>query len=191
MDFSMIAGDTLFRTWRWGSDQISYAPITGITQGAPVVITATAHNIPPGWSAAVVSAVGMDELSTDFEVPRQKDFHAATVVDPNTISFNGVNSTDFTPYVSGGFLMFNTPVDITGMTAKAQIMDAVGGNLLLDISSYFTINPTTYSIILEIPATITAAITWPKGVFSLEMINGSVVTTIDYGNITVVQKATI
>ena len=49
LDLSIIQGDTFSQIIRWETEPIVYSPITGITQAAPAVITATSHGVPNGW----------------------------------------------------------------------------------------------------------------------------------------------
>jgi hypothetical protein len=197
-DFVIEQGKTFSQVLRWEAPPIIYKPITAITKTAPVRITSANHGIPNGWRVAVVSVKGMTEINAGNNPPKDKDYNTATVVDVNTVELNTVNSADFKPYISGGYLQFNTPVDLTGYTARMSIKDKVGGTLLFQLLSSpgltdgaITLNTTDYSISLTVSATISASLTWKKGVYDLELVSSTgVVTALLSGVVTVSKEVT-
>lgn len=190
-DLIIRQGKTFLRTMRWEAPPIIYKAITGITRAAPAVITCPSHGVPDGWRVTVVSVKGMTDINAVNTPPKAKDYVKATVLDPDTVSLNIVNSSDFKPYTSGGYLMFNTPVDMGSFTARMKIKDKIGGTVLLDVGPYITINNAAKKITIDIPAAITAAITWTKGVYDLEMESGTgVVTLIMSGSVSVLKEVT-
>lgn len=73
--------------------------ITGATQANPCVLTVTGHGLTTGRIIHVVSVVvGMTQLNDNL--------YTVTVIDPNTISLDGVDSTGFTAYDSGGSIAY-------------------------------------------------------------------------------------
>ena len=132
-DLTILQGRTFLQTVNWETTPIVYKPITAITQGAPVSITATGHGVPNGWRVAIVSVGGMVQLNSPVDSAGQpKVYHQATVVDPNTIQLNDVNSAGFAQYTTGGYVQYNTPVNLTGYTARMSIKDMVAPpNLLI------------------------------------------------------------
>lgn len=130
-----VKGDTFIMAARWEQPVFSYAPITTITQAAPASITATAHGVPNGWRVAVQSAKGMTDINAaDL---KDKSFVKATVIDVDTIELNTINSLGFKPHTTGsGVVVFRTPVDLTGYSARMQVRDKIGGTLLISSSTY-------------------------------------------------------
>ncbi len=193
----VILGDTLNRVWRWGTSVYSYAPITAITQAAPAVITAPDHGIPDGWRVAVVSVLGMTQINAPKFPPREPsedqridDYQQATVIDTNTVALNKTNSSNYSPYVSGGYLMFRTPVDLSGFTAQMKIIDPATDALLYDASADLTVDNTAKSISLSIPAATISGFTWNEGEYSLQAISsGGIVTTLDAGRFLIEPEA--
>lgn len=187
-------GKTFSQLVRWETSPIIYKPITAITKAAPVGITCTAHGIPDGWNVAVVSVKGMTQINASALPPKAKDYHKATVVNTNTVELNDVNSADYSTYTSGGYLQFNTPVDLTGFTARMTVRNKVGGTELLSLTTEnlkLVIDPVAYTIKLILSATETAALTWTKGVYDLEMVSPTgFVTAILSGSITVTKEVT-
>lgn len=192
-DLLIRQGKTFSRLLRWEAQPIVYKAITAITQTAPVRITAAAHGIPSGWRAAVTSVKGMCDINADEPI-RDSAYHKTTVIDVNTIEFNDVNAADFKAYTSGGYVQYNTPVDLTGVTARLMIKDKVGGTTLVTLTTEnngIVIDDTAMTIRLVIAATATALYTWKKGVYDLEMISpDGTVTLLLSGNVAVEKEVT-
>lgn len=185
-DFCVAAGETFLPVIRWALAHLDSYPITAITQAAPAVITMTSHAIPDGWPVTVVSAKGMTQINSKHYPPVKSDMKQATFVSGTQISLNSVNSADYNAYTSGGFVVTNTPVDMTGASARMRIYDApVGGNLLMTLTETagIMINNTDRTIR---PRIDTTAITWTTGYYDLEMTDaGGVVTQLLAGVITI------
>lgn len=168
-DFCVGAGETFQPVIRWGTNVLLSKPITGITQAAPVVVTAVGHGVPNGWQVAVVSARGMTQINTSTFPPVGRDLHKAAVLSVDTVQLNGVSSADYSPYLSGGFLVYNTPVVLVGMTARMIIRDEPQtGTILATLTELagITLDNTTKTIT---PLLATAALTWTLGYYDLEL----------------------
>lgn len=172
-DLIIYTGKTFSRVIRWAAAPYIYKAITAITKAAPVSITSASHGLVSGWRVAVVSVGGMTQINAQNFPPRTNEYHKATVVDPNTITLNDVNSAGYSTYTSGGYLQYLTPVDMTGYSARMSIKDKVGGTELLRLSTAngrIAIDNTNKTITLNIESAATAAITWTTGVYDLEMV---------------------
>jgi hypothetical protein len=195
-DFRVRQGETFQRIVRWETTPYIYKAITAITQTGPTAITAVGHGLKTGWRAAVVSAQGMLEINAVHAPPRDSDFHQVTVVDADHVTINAINSADFSTYTSGGYLQFFTPQDLTGYSARMMIKDRVGGTVLLSLTSAapdnrIALDVTNNTISLTISAVDTAALTWTRGVYDLELVSLSgVVTTLFSGNVFVTKEVT-
>ncbi len=188
-DLVIEQAKTFSRVLRWETAPIVYKPITAITQAAPAVVTATAHGIPAGWRVALLSVKGMVQINSQNTPPRSADYHKATVVDPNTVSFNDINSLGYSAYTSGGVLAYNTPAPLTGYTAAMSIKDKIGGTELLRLDTVggrIAIDTVNMTITLTIDATTTASLTWTSGVYDLKLISSTgVATELLAGNVSV------
>ena len=91
--------------------------ITGATQANPCVLTVVGHSVQTGGYVTVRSIVGMTQLNDKI--------YTATVIDANTISLDGVDSTGFTAYSSGGDILAGTFKVIKPTVALKNI---TGGN---------------------------------------------------------------
>lgn len=187
-------GKTFRRTLRWEVPPIIYKLITNITKTAPVRITAVGHGVPEGWRATVVSVKGMTQINATNTPPKAKDYHKVTVVDVDTVELNEVNAAGFSAYTSGGYLQYNTPTDLTGMTARMTIRDRIGGSALATLTTEndgIDIDVSGNTIALLIEAADTAAYDWKKGVYDLEMVSpDGTVTLLMYGDIVVEKEVT-
>lgn len=192
-DIKIMQGSTYTQLVRWETTPIVYKAINSISQGAPVSIGVTGHGIPNGWRAAIVSVKGMTDINATNSPPKDRDFNQVTVVDANTIQINNINSSDFANYQSGGYLQYNTPVDLTGFTARMKIKDRVGGTVLAILVSPtdIALDVANKVITVTIAASATALFTWTTGVYDLELVSATgVVTALLYGAVTVHQEVT-
>lgn len=193
-NLNILQGKTFTLPVRWETTPIQYKPITGISRAAPCLITCAGHGVPDGWRVAVMSAKGLVELNSVNNPPKDKDYRIATVVDANTIEFNDVNSSEFKVYTSGGYIVYNTPTDLTGFTARMSIRDKAGGTELLSLTtanSGVEVDNLAKAITLNLSAVDAASLTWKKGVYDLELVSpSSEVTLLLYGKVSVVAEVT-
>ena len=91
-----VEGDSV-GTWQRDSDGLSTAVekvITGISSANPAVVTSNGHALPNGTKVSITKVVGMVEVNNGtFTV-------AGTAT--NTFQLDGINSSGFTSYTSGG-----------------------------------------------------------------------------------------
>lgn len=118
MTITIKKGKTFSRVLRPTALPYIYKAITAITKTAPVQITSTGHGAVNGQLAAVVSVNGMIQINAKDSPPRDADYHAVTVIDPNTVSINDINAAEFSTYTSGGYLQFKTPLAMAGATVR-------------------------------------------------------------------------
>jgi hypothetical protein len=173
-NFEIVQGKTFSRTIRYGKLPFIYKAINSISQSAPAQLNVPSHGLPDQWLAAIVSAKGMFQINAELgedRQPKADQYNPVTVVDANTITVNAINSSDFSPHTTGGYLQAYTPVDLAGATARMTIRDAVGGSVLDTLTvagGELTLDNTSKTITLKIGAAATAAYTWESGVYDLE-----------------------
>ncbi len=195
-DLVIRQGATFRRVVRVMSLPFVYKGITAIARTAPMSITAPAHGAPEGWPVAVVSVIGMDQANTELlnGKPRISAMEKATVTDVNTLALNGVNASEFDAYISGGYVQYYTPTNLTGASARMTIRDKIGGTSLIALTSPtggITLDTTAYTITLLMTAAQTAAFAWIKGVYDLELqTSGGDVIPVMSGAISVVKEVT-
>jgi hypothetical protein len=189
VNFKIYQGSTFSEVLRWESSRKIYKNITGITKAAPVVITSTGHGIPEGWRVKITDVGGMKELNNS------DTYRVATVLTANTIEINDINSSSYAQYTTGGVLEYNEPVNMSGYTARMQLRTKVDDPVvLLELTTEnngIILNTTTNSIIIQITATDTAAITWKTAVYNLELVSsGGQVTSLCTGSISMNKEVT-
>jgi len=196
-DITIIKGKTWSEVIRWEQPTLVYKAITSISKvGGSAVIGVVGHGVPEGWRVAVVSVKGMTDINAASWPLKDKDFHKATVLTADSIELNDVNAADYKDYVSGGFVVYRAPVDLTGFAARMSIKDKVGGTLLESLTSAggeIDIDTVNYKITRTLDAVTTAAFTWKKGVFDMEMVSPDgtpVVTLLDDGAVLIEQEVT-
>lgn len=178
----IIQGSTFQEVLRWESATKVYKPITAIGNTAPLVITAVGHGMPIGWRCKISNVAGMKELnsSTNYQI--------VTGTTSDTCTFNYVNAVGFTPYVSGGVLEYNAPTSLAGVTARMQIREKLTSTTILDEltteNGKLVIDDILKTITIVLSATVTQAYTFKSAVYSMELVNGSIVTPFITGNIT-------
>lgn len=193
-DLTIRQGETYTHELRWGTKPLQYKTITEVSQAAPVRIKAVGHGLTEGWPVAVTNVKGMTDLNAEANNVKASDYKPCTVVDTDYIEINEINAAGFKPYVSGGQLQFNTPVELTGYTARMSVKDKIGGTELLSLTTEngrITVSNTLKTITLELAEADVSAITWKRGVFDLELESPTgKVTTLLYGSVAVTKEVT-
>lgn len=189
ISFKIYQGSTFSEVLRWESSVKTYIPITGISKSAPLVITAPSHNVPKEWRVKFTNILGMVELNSN------DTYYQATSVTSDTITINDINSLGFKPYVSGGIVEYNTPIDLTGFTARMQLRSSLTSPIVLEEltseNGKINISNINKTITLSIPASTTAAYNFSSAVYSLELISsGGQVTPFCSGSFSLVKEVT-
>lgn len=189
LNFKMYQGSTFSEVIRWESSTKAYAPITGITKAAPMVVSSNAHGIPLGWRTKITNVVGMKEVNSS------DTYYTVTNTTLNSITFNAVNSLGYTDYTSGGVLEYNVPVDLTGYTARMQLRAKLADTNTID--EYTTqngkilIDTAGYGITILVDPITTAGYNFTTALYSLEVVSGAgAVTQLAAGTITLIKEVT-
>lgn len=187
INFKMQQGGTFSEVIRWESSTIVYSTVTGITKAAPMVVTAPGHGAVLGWRAKLTNVLGMTDVNT-------MDYAVITAVDTDTVSFNSIDSTGYKTYTSLGVLQYNQPMSLAPYTARMQIRQKLTSIDIIESltteNGLIVLDDTLKTITITIPATTTETYDFKSAVYSLEMINGAIVTPLAYGNITLVKEIT-
>lgn len=182
-------GSTLSETFRYESPHKIYKPITNISNAAPMVITSVGHGLPEKWRVKVTNVAGMVEINS------VENYLEAAKLTADTMEINSVNAVGFKPYVSGGILEYNQPINLTGVSAMLQVRENIDSNeILLELSTDnngIVIDPTNSTITISMSSAATSMIAWDKGVYSLELtfLDGTVITLLE-GQVTVLKEVT-
>lgn len=181
LNFKIYQGSTFTETFRWEGDLKVYAPIANITRTAPMVVTSTAHNIPANWRVKISNVLGMKEANTT-------DYINATEVTANTVTFNSINAVNYSTYTAGsGVLEYNQPVSLTGYTARMQIREKItSASYIKELTTSnggIILDDTNKVITITISAADTSSFSFKTAIYSLELVNGSLVEPFIYGSV--------
>lgn len=168
---------------RLETTNLRFSAISSMSQSAPMRVTSPGHNIPDQWHVAIVDAKGMVELNAaDSNAIRDAEFHQVTVVDADTVDFNGISSANFNRYTSGGFLAYYAPLDLSGYTsARADIKRRVGGAVELALNTTagtLEIEVATSTLFVRLVEGSLSALSAREYVFDIELVGPSVVDAI-------------
>jgi hypothetical protein len=191
LDLEIVQGATFSQVMTWCSDVLVQKTISAIAKGAPTSVTAASHGMVSGLPCWLEELGGMRQARQDHLVDPP---HIATVISSSVVTVP-LNSHQFNDFTSGGALVYYQPQDLTGFTARMQIRDSVGAAAaLLELTtsnSRIALDNTAKTITLTISATDTAAITWTRGVYDLELVSaGGVVYRVSQGNVFVNRETT-
>ncbi|WP_375591782.1 hypothetical protein [Chitiniphilus eburneus] len=192
-DLRIRRGATFRRVLQWASEPVLFLPVSGLAATPPARLTVPGHGLPDGWYVAVVSLPELKGLNATQDPPSAADYRAATVLDADTLEFDGVNSAGWT-LRSNGYLRAYTPVPLAGCIARMAIKDRVGGLVLLEMNTGnggIVLDDIAKTITLSISASDTAALAWKRGVYDLEIESADgTVTLLAEGNVRVGDEVT-
>ena len=189
INFKVYQGSTFSEVLRWESSVKTYIPITGISKSAPLVVTAPNHGVTKEWRVKFTNIVGMTDLNSI------DTYHQVTDVTSNTITINTINSLGFKDYTSGGIVEYNTPINLTGFTARMQLRSSLTSPVVIaELTSEngkINISNVTKTITLTLSADTTAAYNFASAVYSLELVSsGGQVTPFCSGSFSLVKEVT-
>jgi len=187
VNFKIYQGSTFREVFRWESALKTYLPITNITKTAPVAVQCTGTLPPVGWRAKITSAAGMKEINSE-------EYRIITESSGSTVIINSINASGYTTYTSGGILEYNTPIDLSGYTARLQIRPQIASTLIIlsltTENGGIVIDNTLKTITVLITATQTTELNFTNAVYSLELVKQGEVSTFSTGNVSLVPEIT-
>lgn len=192
LNLTIRKGSTLNWVLRPEQSTQKYVPIQRIDRSAPMRIHVDNHGMLDGWRFLVTGVRGMTQVNAKNTPPKAGDYYRAVVLDANTIEVNRVNSRDYGEYVRGGVVQYSLPMDLTGYTARAQIRPSVdSSDVILDLTSYVTIDVPTCRVKFSVPATVTEAVTARSGVYDVELVDAAgVVVALPLGGVSFIDEVT-
>jgi len=172
---TIYKGATFRPTLNYTSPDFTIKTVTAVTKSARAKVTSAAHGLTGKHKVFVSGVVGMKQINSR-DLTRIDKAYTGTVVDSTNILLD-VDSSEFSAYVSGGELVFHTPINLTGYTARLQFREPLESSIvLLSLTTEnggITLGGVNGTIALLISATDTAALTWSTAVFDLEIISAS------------------
>jgi len=130
-----MPGGHIFTDQGDGTFHLSVA-ITGATQANPCVIQASTTDLINGDQVIISGVVGMTQLNGNT--------YTVTVIDPTHFSLNGIDSTGFSAYVSGGTFSIVPSVSV-------GTINYVTGNITLITTAGAGVSTVTFSYYPNLP----------------------------------------
>lgn len=198
-------GATFGKTFYWYDGDEVIVPITAVAvnfpAGFPPSVTAASHGLPnDAIPARIVGVEGPDAINTDPD-PNSSDYRRyvkASAAD--TFDALGVNAAGLDPYVTGGFLAYIPPKDITGYKARMHIRKTLTADppllTLTTENGRITLTGTEGRIRVSITAADSADLDFSSAVYDLELIEpglteaDDVVTRLAYGDVKLSKEIT-
>lgn len=164
-----------------------YKAIEAIQATAPLLLTVPVHGIDTDWPAWIEGVSGWSELARD---KARQPFHLVKALGANTLELNAFNGIGRT--ASGGTLVYQPPVDLTGSSARMFVRDDAGQLLEeLTTANGRLVIAGPGRLMITLTAVETAAISWIKGRYDLELERpGGEVTRWAEGEVTVSREVT-
>jgi hypothetical protein len=191
---SIYRGATFRHAMRLATRVLAFREVSAVALSSPIAITITAHGIIDGWPVRLRCADGLEQTEDDCgHAIDPCAWYRAKVLDANTITL-AISGKCLTPYVSGGVVEFETPMDLTGATARMQIRedidDAAFALELTTANSRIVIDTAAAKLTRFIAAGDTTALAIEDGVYDLELVQGSEITRIEQGKVKVFAEVT-
>lgn len=157
------------------TDELRFIAISGMTQSAPLFVTANDHGLPDTWFAAIIDVLGMTQMNAaDPNKILDAEFKRVVTVDNNLVEFPDISSASFKEYVSGGYLAYYAPLDLSRYTsARMNVKRKVGGavELVLDtVYGTLEIDALTSTVWIRLSEADTLAVPPKDYVFDIELV---------------------
>lgn len=169
VDLIIYAGATFQQDFIWGCGEV--IKVSGVALGSVTTITAPRHNLQTGQVITLTGIKGAVELNDGT--------YTITVVDNNTLTLDGVDSTLFGLYLSGGYVVI--PIDLTGFSGIMHIRSKQPSDeIILELStanSRVLLGGTNGKITLAIHSADTSPLKKGKYVYDFKLISAGAITT--------------
>jgi hypothetical protein len=179
LDMPVVPGATNRKPLWLMQPDYTYKPIAAINQAAPLTLTVPAHGLPGDWPVWIEGS----NSSALNRSPAREPFRMARVIDTDTIEFNDINGAAIR--ASGGQLVYQTPVDLTGCTGRLLITGSDSSTLELTTADGGLVIEGPGQILIVITASQSAELTFDRGTYDLDltMSNGDVIRWLE-GDVT-------
>jgi len=181
-DITIEKGATWSLPLHWFDEPIG-GQISNTVANPTVVTTTVAHGLTTGDAVFIQGSNSLPSIG--FVQGVQSGIHTVTVINTTTFSVP-VNVT-----MAGNSGTVKPAIDLTGYSARMKVKDSYGGAELLSLTNGTGITLGTVDGLVTVSrsATETAAFSWTRGVYDLELVNGTDVTRLVEGSVTVKPEA--
>lgn len=125
-DLEIIQGKTFEAAFGWAQGKFVWKAISGVSQAAPLQLTAVGHDLKDGWPYWISdlkepACLNNVKNGCEGEPDELGEPYLAEVVDGNTLAINHLNGARFKAYASGGAIRYYAREDIINYTALMQV----------------------------------------------------------------------
>ncbi|WP_271103691.1 hypothetical protein [Pseudomonas tohonis] len=159
----IIPGATLQQKVLLMQPKPAFKPIQTIHQTAPLTMTVPGHGLPGEWMTWCEGIQQGAALNLDWKTTVGR---MTQVVDADTVEFSDING--FSLKASGGVLVYQLPVDLTGMGIRAEIRGDGADPIVLTLGDGLTVIGLG-QLMMELAPSQTAAIEWSRGTWDLDL----------------------
>lgn len=197
VDLIITRGKTLAHRLAISDSELVYRDITALSSLAPARVTVAGHGVPTGWPVRIEGVKAPVELNTPVG-----QWWLPAVLSADSLEFNALNLLRARTFAGPAVLVYPKPADLsTWQTVRAQVRDKIGGEVLLSFSSSvpdgadgtISIDIAASAITLGLTAEQSAALTWRRAVYDVEVVlaDGSVLPVVAPSAVTVEQEVTV
>ena len=171
LDLPIVPGATNRKPLWLMQPDYDYRPITEVRATAPLTLSVPDHGLPGMWPVWI-DGTSSSQLNRS---PAREPSRMAKVIDADTIEFNDINGAALK--ASGGQLIYQKPVDLTGCTGRLLIAGSDGSTLELTTDNGGLVIEGLGQMLIVITAEQSGALTFERGTYDLDltMSNGDVI----------------
>jgi len=155
-------GEVLRQPVLLSQSRYAYKAISQIQKTAPLRLKVPNHGLPEEWPVWVEDAAGWLELT---QQGRRGPSHRAERVDADTLEINRLNGINRS--ATGGVLVFNAPVDLTGCSARLLIQGPDGSDMELTTENGGIQIQGFGALLIHMTPVQTLALLWSRGCYVL------------------------
>ena len=186
-------GETYRRVLRLHVKRQQYLTINAAGQGAPCLLGVPDHGLLGSWRINRITSVqGMRDINTHrlqngVWVPTplglaNENGLPIDVLDANTLILPTINASSYALYQSGGVIEYFPPVPLAGCSAALQVRDHPGADAVrLDLNTTnnkIVLDAALNTVTITIPVAEVDALTFQRGVATLELTDAAGVRTL-------------
>ncbi|WP_236235072.1 hypothetical protein [Pseudomonas tohonis] len=163
LNLPVIPGATLQQKILLMQPKPAFKAIQTIHQTAPLRMTVPDHGLPGEWMTWCEGIQHGAILNLDWKTAIGR---MTQVVDADTVEFSDINGRSLR--ASGGDLVYQLPVDLTGMGIRAEIRGEGAEPIVLTLGDGLTVIGLG-QLMMELTPSQTAAIDWSRGKWDLDL----------------------
>lgn len=179
-DLEVTQGKTFEAAFGWAQGKFVWKAISGVSQAAPLQLTAVGHGLKDGWPYWISdlkepACLNNVRNGCEGEPDELGEPYLAEVVDADTLAINHLNGARFKAYASGGAIRYYAREDITDYTALLQVRRSEQDDTVLfeasseGLAPMIAVDEDGATFYLTIPADAFDEAAFTGGVYEIEI----------------------